>query len=176
MPLIPIIIALIIDSVKPDSDLAPQYGLPQCWLNSAYGIYIYFIIPLTSMFVTNLVIFIVIIVKFSILAYQSRHVRTHHREKVILTVKLIFAFGLLWVFGILSAIFPQNGAIACIFIFVNSSMGTILCVVFLMNRSVINATRKHWEAYQHRRSQTKDTSTTTARSTLSDGGSVQQTD
>lgn len=142
LPWIPVAIALVSDSISPHSELAPQYGLPQCWLNSSYGLYIYFLIPLASMFVANVIGYVIVIVRFSVLAYQARRVRNSHHEKIILGIKLFFAFGLLWVFGLLSALFPGNAAIACIFIFSNSLTGSLMAVVFLCNKSVYKAMTK----------------------------------
>lgn len=142
IPWIPVIVALAMDQIKTDSDLAPSYGLPQCWLNSAYGLYIYFLVPLAAMFFTNFIIYVIVVVRFSILAYQCRAVRNTHHEKIILSFKLFFAFGLLWVFGILCAAFPENSAFSCLFIFINSLSGVLLLLIFLVNASVYKALKQ----------------------------------
>ena len=139
IPMIPTLIALIIDHTDSGSDLAPQYGLPQCWINSRYGLYIYFLLPVAIIFTLNLIAYIVVVVRLSLLVNQTRRARTNHREKLILIVKLFFAFGLLWIFGILSAIFRDNAGLSCLFLFVNSLSGLILLLIFVCNASVLQA-------------------------------------
>ena len=165
LPWLPVVIALVIDGVEPEAEFAPQYGLPQCWLNSPYGVYIYFLIPLTCMFVANFVTYILVVIRFSILAFQSRGVRKAHHEKIILSVKLFFAFGLLWIFGLLSAIFPGNAAFACIFIFTSSLNGLMLFLVFLCNEAVFKALKKFKSETSH--SSSKPTNQTSQHSNTS---------
>lgn len=142
VPAVPVVIALVIDQTNTDSELAPMYGLPQCWLNSSYGLYIYFLVPLAFMFLASFIAYVIVVVRFSVLAYQSRAVRNAHHEKIILSVKLFFAFGMLWIFGFLCAAFPEVAAFSCIFVFVNSLTGVLLLFVFLVNASVCQALRR----------------------------------
>lgn len=139
--MVPVTTALIIDNVTTMSEFSPQYGQPQCWFNSDYGLYFYFLIPIAVILLLNFVTYIIIIIRFAILAYQTRKAKSAHKEKLIISVKLFFAFGLLWIFGILSAVFPNNPAISCIFIFINTLSGMLLMLVFICNHSVINSFR-----------------------------------
>ena len=77
----------------PDSVAKPVYGAPECWFNSPPRLYFYFLLPMAIIFCFNLVIYIAIVVKFAVLAYQTRTVRSNHREKLLLSVQLIFVFG-----------------------------------------------------------------------------------
>ena len=137
IPAVLVISAIIIDHVDPSSPVRPQYGGDQCWFSSRYGLYIYFLLPMAIVFCLNLASYVIVVIKFSILAYQTRGVRTNHSEKIILSVKLMFAFGLLWVFGLLAAAFRDNVALSCIATFLNGLSGLVLLLVFMCNKSVI---------------------------------------
>ena len=87
----------------------------------------------------NMVAYVFVVVKFSVLAYQTRNVKSSHGEKIVLSVKLIFAFGLLWVFGLMSAAWRENSELSCIFVFLNGLSGVVLFLVFLCNKTVATA-------------------------------------
>ena len=141
LPLIPVIVALSIDRLESMSEYAPQYGLPQCWFNSEYGLFLYFLLPVAIAVVANIVSYTIVITRFAVLAYQTRKSKTSHGEKLILGVKLFFAFGLLWVIGLLAAIFNKSKSWSCIFMFVNSLSGVLLMLVFVCNGAIFKALR-----------------------------------
>lgn len=144
VPAIPVIVAISIDHIDTMSELSPQYGIPECWFNSQYGLFLYFLIPIAVTLAVNAVFYIIIVVKFAMLAYQTRGVRTSHTEKLVLGVKLFFAFGLLWIFGILSAVINKNEALVCIFMFSNSLSGVFLLVIFVCNGAVVRALKQQF--------------------------------
>ena len=123
-----------------------------CWFSSPYGMIIYFLFPLLIIFVSNLIAFIVVIFKLSILAYQSRRVKTSHYEKVTLSIKMIFAFGLLWAYTILAVIFYADQALSCIAMFINGLKGVIVFVVFICNKPVLHALHNKLRGRPSRRS------------------------
>jgi len=140
--LIPILIAIIMDQLPQQENMAPDYGLPQCWLNNGYGLYIYFIIPIAIIFVANFILYTAVIIRFIILSRQTSAVNnSDNHDKIFISVRLIFGFGLLWVFGLLSAVFPKTDSLSCIFIFVNGLSGPILFLVFLCNGKVVGLIR-----------------------------------
>ena len=92
-------------------------------------------------FSINLLSYIYVITKFVIIAYQTRQVNTNHKEKIILSMKFIFTFGLLWVTGILAYVLKDNGTLPCVFLFLNGLNGAILFLVFVCSKSVFTAIR-----------------------------------
>lgn len=158
IPLIPVLLAVIFDNTDVRPELKPVYGLPQCLVNSKYGLFIYLVVPKAVIFVANLLAYIAVVIKFSILAYQTRKAKVNHREKLVLSIKLFFAFGLFWLFGILSAVHKGSYGLSCTFQFLNSLNGVLLMLVFLCNGAVLQAVKKY---IQRLRSDENSTSTST---------------
>lgn len=137
VPLIAPVTTQVLEYSQISTDLKPQIGGIQCWFQTEFGLQVYFLVPIAIIFCANLFIYIVLVSKLACLAYQTRKVKTNHVEKLILSIKLFFAFGLLWMVGLLAAIFKGNDALKCSFLIVNGLNGVLLFIVFICTKAVL---------------------------------------
>lgn len=138
LPLIPVILTTVAEHSNLNEKYKPQIGGEKCWFRGPYGLQFYFLLPIAIVFCANLIIYITLIARLALLAYETRKAKTNHKEKLILSVKLFFAFGLLWLVGFLSAIFVHNENLKCGFLILNGLNGVFLFIVFICTKAFFN--------------------------------------
>lgn len=143
VPLIPVAGTILGDYVNIPDAYKPHIGGQHCWFTTRLGLLIYFQLPIVLLFCTNLLIYIVVIIKFIVLSCQTRRVRNDHSEKLVMSIKFFFGFGLLWIFGILAAAFREVIFLNCLFMFLTGFNGVIMFCVFLGSRKVVRSIRSY---------------------------------
>ncbi|XP_065579142.1 uncharacterized protein LOC136039387 isoform X1 [Artemia franciscana] len=153
-PTCTVALALLLDNTSLLPEFAPEYGRALCWINSRYGLLLFFIIPVLFLLLENLVFFFLTI--FSILSQQkaakyaqesaqrkrdsgesgqASDAGKTNRVRFYLYVKLAIIMGLTWIFGFVAAT-AGLPSLWYPFIIFNSLQGAAIFVGFDMKKKI----------------------------------------
>lgn len=140
LPLAIVVPAFVMDFVQ-SSEYKPSYGGEQCFLMNEYGRYIFFIAPIGLCLLIALILYIVILMKLIQIARATSQVRSNHKEKVAIAMKLIVVLGFCWLFAVAAAA-SRHPVLLKIFLVTCCLQGFFAFIVFICNKASLRDIRK----------------------------------
>ena len=171
IPVIPVVLALVVDLCFNSSDFAPRYGgigqaFRIAWFANRLGLLVFYIVPVAMMYVVNLVFFILTVVsilktdantastitaKASSSSIKFQKSPNGMRTRVFLFLKLLVLMGLSWVLAFMASMIDQNW-IYILNTVVNAFQGFFIAVTFIFNKKVLGLVRPKLESFVSSRS------------------------
>jgi len=134
VPLLPVLMGVAADEVG--LEFRPAYGLPQCFIGSRLGHVALFVGPLCACLTVDVVVYGYLVIRLAAIKRQTRLARDTRREKLLLSIKLLVALGVLW--GLAAAAsFSDAEVLQCAFSLVDSLQGAFVLLLFGIKRDVI---------------------------------------
>lgn len=151
LPLIPIVLALIVDVFFHELPIAPHYGgirqnFRITWFSNRFGLLVFYVLPVALMIFFNLIFFICTVI--SILKTdattaislenksKSNFTSVHPKYRVILFVKLLILMGLSWVVAFMASLTDSN-MIYILNTLINAFQGFFIFLSFTLNNKVL---------------------------------------
>lgn len=116
------------------------YGKNSCYISSQVVLYFTFGLPLALVMISNLCMYIAVMVKIKRTGTVSRNVQ-NDRNEILIFVKLSTITGTTWIFGFIY-LWTSIVVFSYIFIVLNASQGLFLCFAFVTNRRVLAMYKK----------------------------------
>ncbi|KAL3864229.1 hypothetical protein ACJMK2_005933 [Sinanodonta woodiana] len=129
------IIKALIDSATVDIG----YGPDICYISNVKMVGFTFALPVGFVVVSNLLMFLVVIVKLRSLPSVEKNVE-HNRNNAVIFVKLSSLTGITWIFGFLY-VWTNEIVLSYFFIILNASVGIFIMVSFTLNKRVFDLTK-----------------------------------
>ena len=129
-----LVVINIVVSVLDDSTIG--YGVDSCYISSKYMIIYTVALPLGIIILSNLVMFVYVIIKVCNLPEVSKNVK-HERNNIVIFAKLSTLTGLSWIFAYVYQ-WTEIKAFSYMFIITNASQGLFIMFSFIVNKRVIN--------------------------------------
>ena len=129
-----LVVVNIVVSVLNDSNIG--YGVGTCYISSKHMILYTVALPLGLIIVSNLVMFVYVMIKVCNLPEVSKSTK-HERNNIVIFAKLSTLTGITWVFAYLYQ-WTEIKAFSYMFIVANASQGLFIMFSFIANKRVSN--------------------------------------
>jgi hypothetical protein len=116
-----------------------------CWFGSRNGLLVFFVVPISTLLVVNLVLFAVSVRQIQAAAKASRVAvqKPANSRLVVIYVKLSILMGFGWFIGYIAALTDWT-FLWYLFIIINSLQGTFICLAFVATRQVVRLIRDRY--------------------------------
>ncbi|KFM81725.1 putative G-protein coupled receptor Mth-like 3, partial [Stegodyphus mimosarum] len=134
-----LLISITVDNVlKENNEFRPRYGQPICWFNHRKGLLVFFVVPVTTLLMANVILFAVTAFYVRRISRQARSVSNFtDKTRYFLYMKLTTILGLTWFLGIFAAI-TRIDAVWYAFIILNGLQGAFIFIAFTLKKSILN--------------------------------------
>ena len=136
LSVLPVLTNIIISTLSSDDF---GYGNPSCYISSEKMVGFTFGIPVGFVIITNLIMFLIFIVKVKRAPTVNKDVK-NERNDIIIFAKLSSLTGFTWIFGFIYS-WTDLEVFSCLFIVLNASQGVFLFLSFVCNRRVFDMYR-----------------------------------
>jgi len=162
-----ILIACLIQLLRPDSDFSPAYGFIYCSISKVNAMIIFFLVPIGGI----LLIVTILFVKTLLTIYRSHNVaklanvtsssNMKDRNLVFVYSRLASLMGIQWIL-LIAALLIRQTWLWVIFEIINSLPGLFICLGFLCSKRVLNSLKQKISMKLLTRKQSSRSNTTTS--------------